>query len=81
MVGFHNLNLRIFNSRVSNPNNLIVDAFLTRCRISMCQGLGPQKRDEISEIDCIVLYCTKALPVRAMEKYKNNCVQDGSRSF
>ena len=24
---------------------------LTRCRISMCQGLGPQKHDEISEID------------------------------
>ena len=26
-VGFHNFNLRIFNSRVSNPNNLIVDVF------------------------------------------------------
>ena len=24
-VGFHNLNLRIFNLRVSNPNKLIVD--------------------------------------------------------
>ena len=24
---------------------------LTRCRISMCQGLGPKKHDEISEID------------------------------
>ena len=42
-VGFHNSNLRIFNLRVSNPNELIVDAFLTRCRISMCQGLGPTK--------------------------------------
>ena len=35
-VGFHNFNLRIFNLRVSNPNKLIVDVFLTRCRISMC---------------------------------------------
>ena len=43
MVGFHNFNLRIFNLRVSNPNKLIVDVFLTRCRISMCQGLGPTK--------------------------------------
>ena len=51
MVGFHNFNLRIFNLRVSNPNKLIVDVFLTRCRISMCQGLGPKKHDEISEID------------------------------
>ena len=41
-VGFHNFNLRIFNLRVSNPNKLIVDAFLTRCRISMCQGLVPK---------------------------------------
>ena len=50
--GFHNFNLRIFNLRVSNPNKLIVDDFfLTRCRISMCQGLGPKKHDEISEID------------------------------
>ena len=50
-VGFHNFNLRIFNLRVSNPNKLIVDAFLTRCRISMCQGLGPKNHDDISEID------------------------------
>ena len=50
-VGFHNFDLRIFNLRVSSPNNLIGDAFLTRCRISMCQGLGPDKHDEISEID------------------------------
>ena len=41
-VGFHNFNLPIFNLRVSNPNKLIVDVFLTRCRISMCQGLGPK---------------------------------------
>ena len=47
-VGFHNFNLRIFNSRVSNPNKLIVDVFLTRCRISMCQGLGQKENDEIS---------------------------------
>ena len=41
-VGLHNFNLRIFNLRVSNPNKLIVDVFLTRCRIPMCQGLGPK---------------------------------------
>ena len=52
-VGFHNFDLRIFNLRVSNPDKLIVDVFLTRCRISMCQGLGPNKYDEISEIDRI----------------------------
>ena len=52
-VGFHNFNLRIFNLRVSNPSKSIVDAFLTRCRISMCQGLGPKKHDEIAEIDRI----------------------------
>ena len=50
-VGFHNFNLRVFNLRVSNPNKLIVDVFSTRCRISMCQGLGPKKHDEISETD------------------------------
>ena len=50
-VGFHNYNFRIFNLRVSIPNKFIVDFFLTRCRISMCQGLGPKKHDEISEID------------------------------
>ena len=50
-VGFHNFNLRIVNLRVSNQNKSIVDVFLTRCRISMCQGLGPKKHDEISEID------------------------------
>ena len=48
-VGFHNFNLRIFNLRVSNPSESIVDVFLTRCRISMCQGLGPKKHDETSE--------------------------------
>ena len=42
-VGFHNFNLRIFVLRVSNPNKLSVDVFLTRCRISMCQGLGPKR--------------------------------------
>ena len=50
-VGFHNFNLRIFNLRVSNPNNFIMDVLLTRCRISMCQSLGPRKHYEISEID------------------------------
>ena len=53
-VGFHNLNLLIVNLKVSNPNKLIVDAFLT---ISMCQGLGPTKYDEFSEIDRM---CTTA---------------------
>ena len=46
-VGFHNFNLRNFNLRVSNPNKLIVDVILKRCRISMCQGLGPKNHDEI----------------------------------
>ena len=50
-VGFHNFNLQFFNLRVSNPNKFMVDVFLTRCRISMCQGLGPKKHYEISEID------------------------------
>ena len=50
-VGFHDVDLRTFYLGVSNPNKLIVDVFLTRCRISMCQGLGPKKHDEISEID------------------------------
>ena len=49
-VGFHNFSLRTFNLRVSNPNKLTVNIFLTRCRISMCQGLGP-KNHEISETD------------------------------
>ena len=42
-VGFYNFNLRVFNLRVSNPNKLIVHVFLTRCRISMCHGLGQTK--------------------------------------
>ena len=43
--------LRTFNLRVSNPSKLIADVCLTRRRISMCQGLGPKKDYEISEID------------------------------
>ena len=50
-VGFHNFNLRIFNLRVWNSNKWIVYVFSTRCWISMCQGLGPTKHDEISETD------------------------------
>ena len=50
-VGFHNFNLRIFNLRVSNQNKLIVDVFLTRCRISLFQGLGPKKHDDILKTD------------------------------
>ena len=51
-VGFHNFNLRIFNLRVSNPNKLIVDVFLTRCRISMCQGLGRSHVLRMESYDC-----------------------------
>ena len=51
MVGFHNLNLRIFHLRVSNPNKLIVDVVLTRCRISMCQGLGRKNKHEHLKTD------------------------------
>ena len=40
-----------FESLKSEQNNC--GYFLTRCRISMCQGLGPKKHDEISEIDRI----------------------------
>ena len=43
-VGFHDFNLRIYNLRVSNPSKLVVDVFLTRCRISMCQGPGPNPK-------------------------------------
>ena len=55
-VGFHNFNLLIFNLRISNPNELPVDAFLTPCRVSMCQGSAPKKQDEIPEIDCITRF-------------------------
>ena len=41
-ASFHNFKSQNFKLRVSNPNKLIVDVFLTRCRISMCQGLGPK---------------------------------------
>ena len=58
--GFHNFNLRIFNLRVSNPNKFIVDGCLTRCRISMRQGLGPKKHGEISEIDCTYIIHTSS---------------------
>ena len=54
-VGFHNFNLRIFNLRVSNPNKLIVDVFLTRRRISMCQGLGPKKTMRFALWKCFSL--------------------------
>ena len=49
--GFHNFNLRIFNLRVSNPHKLMVDVFLTRCRISMCQGLGRKNKRGILKTD------------------------------
>ena len=46
-VGFHNFNLRIVNLRVSIPNKLVVDVLMTQCRISMCQGLGPNKHEHL----------------------------------
>ena len=73
-VGFHNFNLRIFNLRVSDPNKLIVDVFLTRCRISMCQGLGPKKHDEISEIDRTPIRYSGDFPVKfwcSVPKHRN----------
>ena len=36
--------------------NLLRMFLLTRCRISMCQGLGPKKHDEISKIDRTLYY-------------------------
>ena len=39
----------IWESRIRT--NWLWMFLLTRCRISMCQGLGPKKHDEISEID------------------------------
>ena len=50
-VGFHNLNLRIFNLRVSNPNKLIVDVFFDTISDFNVPGSRPKKHDEISEID------------------------------
>ena len=76
-VGFHNFNLRIFNLRVSNPNKLIVDALLMRCRISMCQGLGPKKHDEVSEIDRIAL--RRAESHRLL--YENRCPYTNIHDF
>ena len=75
-VGFHNYNLRIFNLRVSNPNKLIVDVLLTRCRISMCQGLGPRKHDEISEIDRSGRWClrTRCLMMIGFTFVRFHCV-------
>ena len=63
-VGFHSFNLRILNLRVSNPDNLIVDVLLTRCRISMCQGLGPKKYEEFSETDRILSRSFKGREIR-----------------
>ena len=42
-VGFHNFNLRIFNSRVSNPNNLIVDVFVDTMSDFNVPGFRPKK--------------------------------------
>ena len=42
-VGFHNFNLRIVNSRVSNPNTLIVDAFCDTMSDFNVPGSRPKK--------------------------------------
>ena len=42
-VGFHNFNLRIFNSRVSNPNKLIVDVFVDTMSDFNVPGSRPKK--------------------------------------
>ena len=49
-VGFHNFNLRIFNLRVSNPNELIVVVFFDTMSDFNVPGSRP-KKNEISEID------------------------------
>ena len=52
---------------------------MTRCRISMCQGLGPTKHDEISEIDRTeyrIAWCHGILHQRCMEstlRYAMRC--------
>ena len=50
-VGFHNVNLRTFNLRVSNPNKLIVDVFLHDVGFQCARVSAQQKHDEISEVD------------------------------
>ena len=42
-VGFHNFNLRIVNLRVSNPNKLIVDAFVDTMSDFNVPGSRPNK--------------------------------------
>ena len=55
-VGFHNLNLRIFNLRVSNPNKIIVDVFVDTMSDFNVPGSRPKKHDETSEIDVLRLF-------------------------
>ena len=51
-VGFHNFNLRIFNLRVSNPDELIVDVFFDTMSDFNVPGSRPQqKHDEIVKTD------------------------------
>ena len=42
-VGFHNVNLRIFNLRVSNPNKSIVDVFFDTMSDFNVPGSRPKK--------------------------------------
>ena len=55
--------------------------FLTRCRISTCQGLGPKKHDEISETDrteclktfnCAVLKASRYLALKMWKHAKTS---------
>ena len=51
-VGFHNVNLRILNVRVSNPSKLIVDVFVDTMSDFNVPGSRPKKKHyEILEID------------------------------
>ena len=43
-VGFHNFNLRVQFESFKSGHSLNI--FLTRCRISMCQGFSPKKHDK-----------------------------------
>ena len=50
-VGFHHFNLRIFNSRVSNPKNKNVVYLSVLSRISNYQGLGRKNKHENLKTD------------------------------
>ena len=56
-VGAHNVNLIIFNLRVSNPNKLIVDFVRHDVGFQCARVSAKQKHDEISEIDGMTYEC------------------------